>query len=633
MLPSLLVANRGEIAVRIMHACRELGVRAVAVYSDEDTGALHVRAADDAVHIGAGMLADTYLDGPRLVEAALAAGVAAVHPGYGFLSEHAPFCRQVVDAGLVFVGPPADAIETMGDKTAARAVAERCGASPVPGTFAAMTDVDELTGFAESVGYPVVIKAAFGGGGRGMRVVAEPAEAADALMAAQREAKAAFGRSEVYVERYLRHPRHIEVQVLADAAGTVVACGTRDCSVQRRHQKLLEEAPAAGLPDALVADMADAARRLASEVGYLGAGTVEFLVEDGRFYFLEMNTRIQVEHPVTEEVARIDLVAEQVRIASGLALRVTEPDMRPRGHAIELRVNAEEVVDGALVPSPGRIEVLAVPHMPGVRWDGGYEAGDEVSGSFDSLIGKLVVWGVDRPSAIRRARAAAAAMRVTGVGTTLPVHRHVLSHDDFVDLRMWTGWFEAGGLKAIPSPGDDPGPSTTDTADGSIGWGGGDHAGGGTGPGGSEVWIGGRCYELPPLAGSPPAAITGTGWWRGGPRGALPPARPSGPGPAGAGGTGRGADRQSSGPADGQASSTDVGHSAGVVVCSMQGTVVAVTVEPGALVSRGDILMVLEAMKMENAVRAPIDGRVREVRASVGATVRRGDVLAVVERT
>lgn len=609
MLPSILVANRGEIAVRILYACRELGVRGIAIYSQDDSDAMHVRIADEAVNIGSGSLAETYLNGTRIVAAAVSVGAAAVHPGYGFLSEHAEFCRQVVDAGLVFVGPPAGAMETMGNKTTARAVAERCGASPVPGTVGSITSVNELISFADEAGYPVLIKAAFGGGGRGMRVVDGSAEASEALAAAQNEAEAAFGRAEVYVERYLRRPRHIEIQILADSLGTVVVCGTRDCSVQRRHQKLLEEAPASGLPETLVAEMCEAAKRLGREVGYVGAGTVEFLVEEGRFYFLEMNTRIQVEHPVTEEVAGVDLVAEQIRIASGMPIRVTEADMRPRGHALELRINAEELVDGVFIPSPGRIEGLSAPHMPGVRWDSGYETGDVVSGAFDSLIGKLVVWGVDRASALQRARTAVLATRIAGVGTTLPVLLHVLSQDDFTDQRVWTRWLEEVGLSSVPASAD---------------WGAGSVAAedntANTGDSrelatpDSEIWIGTRSYVVPPLL-SRRTVLDGMVGRR-----SIISDRPRLVQSAR-----RGVDRPPQ--------SVEVRDIADAIVCPMQGTVVAIHVEPGGSVVRDEVIMILEAMKMQNPIRATRDGTVREVCASVGTIARRGDVLLTIDES
>lgn len=620
MFSSLLIANRGEIAVRIINACRELGITSIAVYSDEDRTSMHSRLADIAVPIGGGSLAETYLDSAKLVEVAVDAQADAVHPGYGFLSEDAGFCRQVGGAGLTFVGPPPDAIESMGNKMTARAIAKRCGASPVPGTFTPVADDLEVLAFGEAVGYPIVIKAAFGGGGRGMRVVARPEEVPAALGAARREAVSAFGRGEVYLEKYLVAPRHVEVQILADRFKTVLSCGTRDCSVQRRHQKLLEEAPAPGIADDLVNDMSEVARRLGREVGYVGAGTLEFLVEDGRFYFLEMNTRIQVEHPVTEEVAGIDLVAEQIRVAAGQPLRVREQDLRPRGHAIECRINAEELVGGQFVPSPGTIEALDVPHLPGVRWDAGYVAGDELRGAFDSLIGKLVAWGGDRRSAIERAKAALGAMRIAGIGSTVRVHQHVLSHQDFIEQRIFTGWLEKRGLEGIEAvamatagAGADAVPaSTPEAGNGTSGGTGGDRAHG------VELWIGGRYVVVPPLVTAdlpvrtgrspdsrPASCATSQRGGSEGTRAAGAASRPGGRGPRRVDGSGS-------------------------IRCPMQGTVVAIKVKAGDEVGRADVLLVVEAMKMENPVRAPQAGRVTEVAVSPGDTVRRGDLLAVV---
>jgi acetyl-CoA/propionyl-CoA carboxylase, biotin carboxylase, biotin carboxyl carrier protein len=429
---AVLVANRGEIAVRIIRACRELGVRSVAVYSDADRDALHVRMADEAHLLGPPPASESYLNTARILEVADKAGVDAIHPGYGFFSENADFAEAVRDAGFVFVGPPAEAIRRMGDKLSAREAALAAEAPVVPGTQEPLEEVDEAVSFAEEHGYPVAVKAAFGGGGRGMRVVTGEDELADAVASAMREAEAAFGRGEVYLERYLERPRHVEIQVLADSDGTVIHLGERDCSLQRRHQKLVEEAPAPGVGPDLRERMGAAATRIAREVGYVNAGTCEFLLDaDGEtFYFLEMNTRLQVEHPVTELVTGVDLVHAQLRIAAGDGMGLTQDDVDMRGHAIEVRLNAEDPAS-SFAPAPGLITAFAAPSGPWVRWDGAAFAGWEIPQVYDSMFGKLIVWGEDRDDARLRMLRALDELEVEGVPSTVPFHRLAMAHEQF----------------------------------------------------------------------------------------------------------------------------------------------------------------------------------------------------------
>jgi acetyl-CoA carboxylase biotin carboxylase subunit len=438
MLKRVLVANRGEIALRIVRACQELGIEAVAVYSDVDARAPHVLAADRAALLGPAPAAESYLRIDRLVEVARELECDAVHPGYGFLAERAPFARAVEDAGLAFVGPPASAIEAMGDKTRARQAMVEAGVPVVPGTTDPLASADAAREAAEEIGYPVMLKAAAGGGGKGMRIVQE-AEALNAsYAAASREAQAAFGDGTVYLERFLDGPRHIEIQVLADPHGRVIHLGERECSIQRRHQKLIEEAPSVVVTPELRSRMGEAAVSAAAAVGYRNAGTVEFLYQDGEFYFLEMNTRIQVEHPVTELVTGIDLVQWQLRIAAGEALTISQDAIEWRGHAIECRITSEDPAAGFL-PSSGRIELLNLPAGPGVRWDGGIQEGDEVSLYYDPLLGKLIVHAPTREGAIERMKRALHELRVVGVETSAPFLRRVLGEEDFrvgdIDIR------------------------------------------------------------------------------------------------------------------------------------------------------------------------------------------------------
>jgi len=430
LLESILVANRGEIALRVIRACRDLGIRSVAVYSDADRASPHVAAADFAYRIGPPSAAESYLDPDRILEAAEQASVQAIHPGYGFLAERASFARAVTDSGLVFVGPSADTIAAMGDKTEARRRMQRAGVPIVPGITDPIADADSAHAAADSVGYPVLLKASAGGGGKGMRVVRAPADLIGAFEAATREALAAFGDGAVYLERFLDSPRHIEVQILGDSTGRIVHLGERECSIQRRHQKLLEEAPSALLTEDERGAIGDAAVQAARAVGYVGAGTIEFLWDSGEFHFLEMNTRIQVEHPVTEFVTGIDLVEWQLRIASGQALTFDQQDIALEGHAIECRITAEDVASGFL-PATGTIRRLGVPGGPQVRWDAGIRVGQEVGLNYDSLLGKLVVHGETREAAIERMVRALGELQIEGVETSISFHHRLLQEAEF----------------------------------------------------------------------------------------------------------------------------------------------------------------------------------------------------------
>jgi acetyl-CoA carboxylase biotin carboxylase subunit len=430
MLKKVLIANRGEIALRIVRACRELGVRSVAVYSEADRLAPHVLAADEAYPIGPSPSAESYLRGEVLIEVARRAGCDAIHPGYGFLAERAAFAAAVEEAGLIFVGPSSAAIEAMGDKTEARRRMMEAGVPVVPGTTEPLADVEAALREAERIGYPVMLKAAAGGGGKGMRQVQDATELPRAFEAAAHEALAAFGDGSVYLEKYLEGPRHIEIQVLADGHGRVLYLGERECSIQRRHQKMVEEAPSPVITPELRRRMGEAAVAAAAAVGYQNAGTIEFLYQDGEFYFLEMNTRIQVEHPVTELVTGVDLVQWQLRIAAGERLDFGQEDVRITGHAIECRITSEDPRQGFL-PSIGRVEYMSVPAGPGVRWDGGIAQGYEVSLYYDPLLGKLIVYAPDRATAIERMQRALTELRVVGLETSAPFHRRVMEEPDF----------------------------------------------------------------------------------------------------------------------------------------------------------------------------------------------------------
>ena len=582
MLSNVLVANRGEIAVRVIRACKELGITTTAVYSELDRDALHVRLADQAYALGGQTAAESYLNTERMLEIIAESGADGVHPGYGFFSENADFARAITEMGVAFIGPPPAAIEVMGDKISAREAAEKVGVFGVPGTTELITDPAQVLAFGADKGWPVAIKAAYGGGGRGMKVVAGPDEVEAAIESAQREALAYFGRDEIYMERYLSNPRHVEVQIIADTHGNCLSLGTRDCSAQRRHQKLIEEAPAPGIDPEILDAMSQAAIDVAVGCDYTNAGTVEFLYEDGEFFYLEMNTRLQVEHPVSELVTGIDLVEQQIRVASGEELSFSQDDIEIRGHAIEIRINAEDPAEGAFLPSPGPITRLDSPDGFGTRFDTGYNAGDEISQFYDNLVGKLCVWGRDRDTAIRRALRALDELVIEGVATTIPADIAILEAAEFQANTHSTNWVENGldltGVKysGAPSAASDDEPLVEKHV---------------------PVEVNGRRYDVkmwvPETAGV-----------------AAAPARKK---------------RSAS------ASSSGGGGGNGVIEAPMQGTIVGVKVAVGDTVSAGDDVVVLEAMKMENSISADIDGTVAEVSVAVGDSVGAGDLLVKIE--
>ena len=573
MLSKVLVANRGEIAVRVIRACRELGVESVAIYSDLDTNSLHVRLADEAWRLGGQSAAESYLDVDKVLEIVDKCGADGVHPGYGFLSENADFARAVTEKGVAFIGPPPEAIEIMGDKLSAREAAEKVGVAGVPGTSDLITGPEEVKKFASEYGWPVAVKAAYGGGGRGMKVVESEDEVESAVDSARRESMASFGRDELYLERYLTAPRHVEVQVLADSHGNVVYLGDRDCSAQRRHQKLVEEAPAPEIPDDIRKAMGEAAVSVAKGCNYTNAGTVEFLFQGGEFFYLEMNTRLQVEHPVTEMVTGIDLLEQQLRVAAGEPLSFSQDDLAISGHAIEFRINAEDPAGGRFLPSPGRIETLKIPDGFGVRFDGGYETGDEVSQFYDNLIGKLVVWGSSREIAIGRGLRALGELEVSGVATTASAASVIIDHPDFRNVTHSTRWVE----EQLVFPEEPVNPISEEGATFERRQ--------------ATVEVNGRRFEVNFLV----------------PDSKTKPLRRS---------------------TSGLSSS---GSGSGQVVAPMQGTIVNVLVEEGSEIEAGEPICVLEAMKMENNVLAEKSGVVQEVRVSKGDSVGAGDVLAVIE--
>jgi acetyl-CoA/propionyl-CoA carboxylase biotin carboxyl carrier protein len=595
VLKKVLIANRGEIAVRVIRTCREMGVTTVAVYSELDRDALHVRLADEAYALGGQTTAESYLNTEAILDAIEKSGADAVHPGYGFFSENTDFARAITERGVTFIGPPPEAIEVMGDKISSRHAAERAGVSGVPGRSEVLTSPDEVVAFGNEFGWPVAIKAAYGGGGRGMKVVQGPAEAADALESAMREALSYFGRDECYLERYLAWPRHIEMQIISDTHGHTLWLGERDCSAQRRHQKLVEESPAPDFPDDVRRAMGEASVKVAEACGYVNVGTVEFLYQEGEFFFLEMNTRLQVEHPVTELVTGLDLVEWQLRVASGEPLGFGQDDVRRDGHAIEVRINAENPAEGAFTPSPGTITRFVTPGGPGVRLDSGYASGDTVSPYYDNLIAKLVVWGHNRESARKRMLRAIEETVIEGVATTLPADVAILSHPDFANAKHSTNWVEQSlDLSGVST--DVSAPAVEPVADGDE-------------PVAKvlrEVTaeVDGRRYQVklwvPDLG--DPVVVTGGGG---------------------------SAARANAGPKRPKAASAASGS--GTVAVPMQGTIVKVLVDVGDAIEVGQTVCVLEAMKMENNVNAEKGGTVKEVKVKAGDAVGPGDVIALIE--
>jgi acetyl-CoA/propionyl-CoA carboxylase biotin carboxyl carrier protein len=579
----VLIANRGEIAVRVARACRDAGLTSVAVYAEPDRDALHVRTADEAFALGGTTPGDSYLVIDKILQAAEQSGADAVHPGYGFLSENADFARAVIDAGLTWIGPSPEAIIALGDKVQARHIATKAGAPLVPGTKDPVSGADEVLAFAEEHGLPVAIKAAFGGGGRGLKVARTKEEIPELFDSAVREAVSAFGRGECFVERFLDKPRHVEAQVLADTHGNVVVVGTRDCSLQRRNQKLVEEAPAPFLTDEQRARIHESAKAICAEAGYHGAGTVEYLVgADGSISFLEVNTRLQVEHPVSEETSGIDLVREQFRIADGLPLDITE-DPAPRGHSIEFRINAEDAGRN-FMPAPGPVQRLEIPQGPGVRWDSGVATGGEVAGAFDSMLAKLIVTGATREQALQRARRALDELVVEGMPTVIPFHRAVVRDEAFTSepFTVHTRWIETEWDNQVPpysaAPAEHGEPEERQTV---------------------VVEVGGRRLEV-----SLPAGLATGGGAPAAAAGAKPRRRGGGHG--------------------GSAASGDA------LTSPMQGTIVKVAISDGDTVAAGDLVVVLEAMKMEQPIAAHKAGTVTGLSAEVGATVTSGAVICTI---
>lgn len=581
----ILIANRGEIAVRVIRAARDEGLQTVAVYADPDRDAQHVKLADEAYALGGSTAAQSYLVMDKLIEIARRSGADAVHPGYGFLSENAQFAQKCIDAGLTWIGPSPESITQLGDKVAARHIAQKVGAPLVPGTKDPVKSADEVVAFADEHGLPIAVKAAFGGGGRGIKVARDRESIVEMYESAVREATAAFGRGECFIERFLDSPRHVETQCLADAHGNVVVVSTRDCSLQRRNQKLIEEAPAPYLSDEQNERLYEASRAILREAGYQGAGTCEFLVgTDGTISFLEVNTRLQVEHPVSEEISGIDLVREQFRIARGEKIEEKDPVLR--GHSFEFRINGEDA-GRSFMPAPGTIEKMTVPTGPGVRWDSGFVAGDVIGGNFDSMLAKLIVTGADREQALQRARRALAELTIEGMPTVIPFHRVVLDDPAFApteggEFKVHTRWIETEFNNTIPMYSGAPGSVDSDEDERTT----------------VVVEVNGKRMEvsLPDLGG-----------------GAKPAAKPA---------SKTRKSRSARGAAKGGGDE---------LTSPMQGTIVKVAASDGDTVAEGDLILVLEAMKMEQPITAHKAGKVSGLSAKAGDTVTSGAVLATIK--
>ena len=582
----ILIANRGEIAVRVIRAARDEGLQTVAVYADPDRDAQHVKLADEAYALGGATAAQSYLVMDKLIEIARRSGADAVHPGYGFLSENAQFAQKCIDAGLTWIGPSPESITQLGDKVAARHIAQKVGAPLVPGTKDPVKSADEVVAFADEHGLPIAVKAAFGGGGRGIKVARDRESIVEMYESAVREATAAFGRGECFIERFLDSPRHVETQCLADAHGNVVVVSTRDCSLQRRNQKLVEEAPAPYLSAEQNERLYEASRAILREAGYQGAGTCEFLVgTDGTISFLEVNTRLQVEHPVSEEISGLDLVREQFRIARGEKIEEKDPVLR--GHSFEFRINGEDA-GRSFMPAPGTIEKMTVPTGPGVRWDSGFVAGDVIGGNFDSMLAKLIVTGADREQALQRARRALAELTIEGMPTVIPFHRVVLDDPAFApaeggEFKVHTRWIETEFNNTIPMYSGAPGNVNSDEDERTT----------------MVVEVNGKRLEvsLPDLSG-----------------GAKHTAKPA------ASKTRK--SRSARGAAKGGGDE---------LTSPMQGTIVKVAASDGDTVAEGDLILVLEAMKMEQPITAHKAGKVSGLSAKAGDTVTSGAVLATIK--
>ena len=582
----ILIANRGEIAVRVIRAARDEGLQTVAVYADPDRDAQHVKLADEAYALGGATAAQSYLVMDKLIEIAIRSGADAVHPGYGFLSENAQFAQKCIDAGLTWIGPSPESITQLGDKVAARHIAQKVGAPLVPGTKDPVKSADEVIAFADEHGLPIAVKAAFGGGGRGIKVARDRESIVEMYESAVREATAAFGRGECFIERFLDSPRHVETQCLADAHGNVVVVSTRDCSLQRRNQKLIEEAPAPYLSDEQNERLYEASRAILREAGYQGAGTCEFLVgTDGTISFLEVNTRLQVEHPVSEEISGLDLVREQFRIARGEKIEEKDPVLR--GHSFEFRINGEDA-GRSFMPAPGTIEKMTVPTGPGVRWDSGFVAGDVIGGNFDSMLAKLIVTGADREQALQRARRALAELTIEGMPTVVPFHRVVLDDPAFApaeggDFKVHTRWIETEFNNTIPMYSGAPGNVNSDEDERTT----------------MVVEVNGKRLEvsLPDLSGGTKHTA----------KPAASKTRKS---------------RSARGAAKG---------SGDELTSPMQGTIVKVAASDGDTVAEGDLILVLEAMKMEQPITAHKAGKVSGLSAKAGDTVTSGAVLATIK--